>query len=98
MERGMVAVRKPAPAASTLKTERDVIDHLNAAFQSDRPSDVVKAFRTIADAEGLSAALKCMDMTRAEYREQVFPRDRPRIDIVLRLARALNQKITVVRI
>lgn len=93
----MVAVRKPAPAAITLKTERDVIDHLNAAFQSNRPPDVVKAFRTIADAKGLSAALKRMGMTRAEYRNQVFPRDRPKIDIVLKLARAMNQKLTVVR-
>jgi len=78
-----------------LKTEREVVAYLQAAFDSSNPKVVVTAFKTVSQAEGISQALKRMRMTRAEFCAQVVPRGRPRVDITMKLLKALGLKLKV---
>jgi len=76
-----------------LKTEREVVAYIKAAFDSDNPKVVVAAFKTISHAKGISPALKRMRMTRTEFCAQVVPRGRPKVDIVMKLFNALGLKL-----
>ncbi len=78
-----------------LKTEREVVAYLQAAFDSNNPKVVVAAFKTISHAKGISQALKRMRMTRTEFCAQVVPRGRPRVDITMKLLGALGLKLKV---
>jgi len=90
-----MAEKKRVATARGLDTERDVVAYLIANFDSDRPGAAVKSMRTVANAEGISGALQRLRMTRAELQEQVMPRGQPKIDIAIKLLRALGLKFVV---
>lgn len=89
------AQRAARDGANGLDRERDVVAYLVAAFDGDRPAAAVEAIRTVSNAGGISGALRRLKMTRAELQEQVMPRGRPKIDIAMKLLRALGLKFVV---
>ena len=87
--------RSAVASVPRLATKRKAVAYLKAAIDGDHPHKVVPALKTVARSPVTARAAKRMGMTPAELRAQVLPKGRPKLDIAMKMVRALGLRFTV---
>ena len=81
-----------------LKTQKDVVAHLNAALEDGEPAVLLEALRNVALARGGMAALaRSAGVSRESLYRTLSRRGNPKIETILELLRALGLRLTVER-
>ncbi len=85
-------------AADYLKTDRDVVNYLNAALEDGDPATLLEALRNVAQARGgMSALAEAAGVSRESLYRSLSRRGNPKIETVMELLRALGLKIKIQR-
>lgn len=81
-----------------LKTQKDIVVHLNAALEDGEPAVLLEALRNVAQAKGgMGALAKAAGVSRESLYRTLSRRGNPKIDTIMELLRALGLKLTVER-
>jgi probable addiction module antidote protein len=100
MERRQVARSKTRTrkydTARYLKTERDVVGYLEAAFEDGHPLVIAAALGDVARARGMSAIARKTGLSRESLYKALAPSGNPQLSTFLSVIRALGLTLRVV--
>jgi probable addiction module antidote protein len=82
--------------ARYLKTERDVVGYLEAAFEDGHPLVIAAALGDVARARGMSAIARKTGLSRESLYKALAPKGNPQLSTFLSVLRALGLTLRVV--
>jgi probable addiction module antidote protein len=82
--------------ARYLKTERDVVGYLEAAFEDGHPLVIAAALGDVARARGMSAIARKAGLSRESLYKALAPSGNPQLSTFLSVLRALGLTLRVV--
>ncbi len=84
---------KPWDAAGHLKTEKDMVAYLEAAFEEDDPALVAAALGDIARAKGMTDVAREAGLGRESLYKALSPDGNPEFSTVMKVVRALGLRL-----
>jgi probable addiction module antidote protein len=78
-----------------LRTDQDITDYLEAAFDTGEPDDVIHAISAVARARGLSATALQAGLARGTVVKALASDGNPTLSTLLSILKALNLSLSV---
>jgi probable addiction module antidote protein len=85
----------PWDSAAYLKTDKDIVNYLEAVFEDGDPALISHALGVIARAKGMSRIAQAAGLGRESLYKALSPEGNPEFATVLKVLRALGLKLKV---
>ena len=85
----------PWDSAAYLRTDKDIVQYLEAAFEDGDPALVAAALGDVARAKGMAQIAKAAGLGRESLYKALSPEGNPEFATVLKVMRALGLKLKV---
>ena len=86
---------RPWDPAEYIKTEADVVAHLEAAFEDGDPSIIADVLGAIARSQGMAKIAKKTGLGRESLYKSLSKSGNPELTTVLKVLHALGLKLTI---
>lgn len=83
----------PWDPAEHLKTERDVVGYLNAAFEGGDSALIAAALGDVARAKGMGTVARAADLGRESLYKSLSVDGNPRLETILRVLHAIGLEL-----
>ena len=87
---------RPYDSARYLDNDESIAGYLEAAFETDDPAFIAKAFGVIARARGMTQIAKDAGLSRESLYRALGENGNPEFSTVLKVAKALGLRLTAV--
>ena len=85
----------PWDSAELLKTDKDIVNYLEAVFEDGDPSLIAHSLGVIARAKGMAKIAKASGLRRESLYKALSPEGNPEFSTVLKVLHALGLKLKV---
>ena len=87
---------RPYDSARYLDNDESIAGYLEAAFETDDPAFIAKAFGVVARAKGMTQIAKDAGLSRESLYRSLGENGNPEFSTVLKVAKALGLRLAVV--
>lgn len=86
----------PFDAAKYLDSEEAIAEYINAVLEEDDPELFLAALGNVVRAQGMAKVAEAAGLGRESLYKALAPGAKPRYDTVMKLAKAVGMKLTMV--